>query len=90
MNNDRLLNAADVAERLNTSVRSAQRLMLYMRHINIGLGTKNKCLRVSEASLNEYKAQQEDAGLQPPDKQFNRSSRKGTNRITEVKRMPRR
>ena len=63
---NRLLNAADVAARLNTSVRSAQKIMRLMRHINIGLGKKNMCLRVTEESLLEYQHRKELDAIDSP------------------------
>ena len=48
------LTSRDVAQRLKISVRSAQRLMKVLPHINAGVGTKRENLRISEKALEEY------------------------------------
>ena len=49
-----LLSPKDVAERLQVSLRTAQKIMRSVPHINIGSGTKNEHLRISEELLDEY------------------------------------
>ena len=48
------LTSQEVAQRLKISVRSAQRLMKTLPHINAGVGTQRETLRISEKTLNEY------------------------------------
>ena len=48
------LTSREVAQRLKISVRSAQRLIKALPHINAGLGTKRENLRISEKTLEEY------------------------------------
>jgi hypothetical protein len=50
----RLLTSADVAERLQVNIRTAQRIIRSIPHINIGTGKKNEHLRVTEEMLQEY------------------------------------
>jgi hypothetical protein len=53
-NKNPLLNAKQVAKRLNVSLRLAQRLMQEMRTIDVGAGGKNKFLRVREADFEAF------------------------------------
>ena len=48
------LTSREVAQRLKISVRSAQRLMKALPHINAGVGTQRENLRISEKTLDEY------------------------------------
>ena len=50
----RLLTSADVAERLQVNIRTAQRIIRSMPHINIGTGKKNEHLRITEEMLESY------------------------------------
>ena len=50
----RLLTSADVAERLQVNIRTAQKIMRSIPHINIGTGKKNEHLRITEDMLEEY------------------------------------
>ena len=43
-----LLSSADVADRLRVNIRTAQRIIRSIPHINIGTGKKNEHLRVTE------------------------------------------
>ncbi len=50
----RLLTSADVAERLQVNIRTAQKIIRSIPHINIGAGKKNEHLRITEEMLEEY------------------------------------
>lgn len=54
---DRLLSSRDVAERLQVNIRTAQRIIRSIPHVNIGTGRKNEHLRVTEEMLGEYIAE---------------------------------
>ena len=56
----RLLSSKDVARILGVSRKSALQTMRSMRHINVGLGTKNQILRVMEETLEEYIRNRDD------------------------------
>ena len=49
-----LLDAKDVAQRLNVSVRTAQRLMRTVPNINVCLGGTYERLRITEETLDTY------------------------------------
>ena len=49
-----LLSSADVADRLRVNIRTAQRIIRSIPHINIGTGKKNEHLRVTEEQLQQY------------------------------------
>ena len=51
-----LLTAVNVADRLQISIRTAQRLMAKLEHIDVGLGERNRCLRITAETLEEYLA----------------------------------
>ena len=48
-----LLSSADVADRLRVNIRTAQRIIRSIPHINIGTGKKNEHLRVTEEQLQQ-------------------------------------
>ena len=50
----RLLPSADVAERLQVNIRTAQKIIRSIPHINIDTGKKNEHLRITEDMLEEY------------------------------------
>ena len=49
-----LLSSADVADRLRVNIRTAQRIIRSIPHVNIGTGKKNEHLRVTEEQLQAY------------------------------------
>jgi len=49
-----LLTAKQIAERLNVSLRLAQRLMKEMKPVNVGAGVKQQFLRVKPAELEAW------------------------------------
>ena len=49
-----LLSSADVAERLRVNIRTAQRIIRSIPHVNIGTGKKNQHLRITEEQLQHY------------------------------------
>lgn len=49
-----LLTAKDVAERLQVNIRTAQRIVHSIPHVNVGNGKKNEFLRVTEEMLERY------------------------------------
>ena len=49
-----LLSSADVADRLRVNIRTAQRIIRSIPHVNIGTGKKNEHLRVTEEQLQQY------------------------------------
>lgn len=53
MDNEEYLTPKEVAQRLRISVRSAQRLIKSLPHVNAGTGTKREILRISEKVLEE-------------------------------------
>jgi hypothetical protein len=64
-----LLTAKQIAERLNVSLRLAQRLMKEMKPVNVGAGVKQQFLRVKpaelEAWINRRVKEPEPAGPMP-------------------------
>ena len=51
---NQLLSTRDVAERLQVNIRTAQRIVRSMPHVNVGMGKKNEYLRVTEEMLDAY------------------------------------
>ena len=49
-----LLSSRDVAERLQINIRTAQKIVRSIPHINIGTGKKNEHLRITEDQLQQY------------------------------------
>ena len=60
-----LLTAKDVALRTGFSIRTAQRMMRSVPHINVCLGQKNQSLRITEET---YEAYILDRTALPPEK----------------------
>ena len=54
MDHQPLLTAKDVAQRTGFSIRTAQRMMRSVPHINVCLGHKNQSLRITEETYEAY------------------------------------
>ena len=51
---DRLLSSRDVADRLQINIRTAQKIIRSIPHINISTGRKKELLRITEEMLESY------------------------------------
>ena len=49
-----LLSSRDVADRLQVNIRTAQKIIRSIPHVNIGTGRKNEHLRITEEMLEAY------------------------------------